>query len=124
MARGSFGSSSFSNFDVFAVHCRQLALNNHHCKCTFGCTGELQQHSLTFNDPFYLIQYTIFTKWYAAIVKKELDQEKDVSTIKSDIRTSTIKPIHVHQLFIEKMGENNDKIVSGFEKAGVKDYRA
>ena len=66
----------------------------------------------------------LFTKWYAAIVKKELDQGKDVSTIKPDIRTSTVKPIHARWLIEvhSKLGKNRDLIVSGFEKAGIKDF--
>ena len=64
----------------------------------------------------------LFTKWYAAIVKKELYQGKDVSTIKPDIRTSTVKPIHARWLIKvhSKLGKNSDLIVSGFEKLELK----
>ena len=115
-------------FDVFAAHRSQLvldALNKHHIKYTFvpaGCTGELQPLDVTFNDPFKREMKELFTKWYAAIVKKELDQGKDVSTIKPDIRTSTVKPVHARWLIEvhSKLGKNRDVIVSGFEKAGIK----
>ena len=94
VVRESLGLSenhpALASFYVFAAHRSQLvldALNKCHIKYVYtfvpaGCTGELQPLDITFNDPFKREMKELFTKWYAAIVKKELDQGKDVSTIK------------------------------------------
>ena len=117
-------------FDVFAAHRSQSVLDSlktHHIKYVFvpaGCTGELQPLDLTFNEPFKREMKECFTRWYASLVKKQLDQGKDVSEVKPDLRTSTVKPIHARWLMEvhSKLSKNNDIIVSGFEKAGIKDF--
>ena len=85
---------------------------------------KLQPLDLAFNDPFKREMKECFTKWYASLVKKQLDQGKDVSEIKPDLRTSTVKPIHARWLMevLYKLDKNSDMIVSGFEKAGIKDF--
>ena len=48
----------------------------------------------------------------------------NVSEIKPDLRTSTVKPIHARWLMEvhSKLSKNSDVIISGFEKAGIKDF--
>ena len=88
---------SFSNFWSFCCssqsvgirHAQQASQN-----VPAGCTGELQPLDLTFNEPFKWEMKECFTKWYTAMVRKEHDEGKDVSTVKPDIRTSTVKLIY------------------------------
>ena len=117
-------------FDVFTAHrCDSVleALNKHHIKYTFvpaSCTGDLQPHDLTFNAAFKRELRECFTRWYATIVKNYLDQGKELSTIRPDLRTSIFKPIHAHWLIEvhSSLSKKKDLIIQGFEKAGIKDF--
>ena len=116
-------------FDVFAAHrCNSVleALNKHHVKYTFvpaSCTGELQPPDLTFNAAFKRVLRECFTRWYATIVQSDLDKGKELSTIRPDLRTSILKPIHARWLIEthNTLSKEKDLIVQGFEKAGIKD---
>ena len=68
--------------DAFTAHrCESVleALKKHHIKYTFvpaSCMGELQPLDLTFNAAFKRELRECFTRWYAAIVKNDLEREK------------------------------------------------
>ena len=77
------------------------ALEKHTIKCVLvptGYNGELQPLDLAFNDPFKQEMKDCFTRWYASIVKDDLEHGKHVTEIKPDIRTSTVKPINAQWL--------------------------
>ena len=115
--------------DVFAAHrCESVleALKKHHIKYTFvpaSCTGKLQPLDLTFNAAFKRELRECFTRWYAAIVKNDLEKGKEPSTIQPDLRTSNLKPIHARWLIEahNTLSKDKDLTVQGFEKAGIKD---
>ena len=78
---------------------------------------------LTFNAVFKRVLRECFTRWYATIVQNDLDKGKELSTIKPDLRTSILKPIHA-QWLIEAhntLSKEKDLIVQGFEKASIKE---
>ena len=110
-------------FDVFASHwCETIldALERNHIKCCFvpaSCTGELQPLDLTVNQVFKKELKACFTKWYADVVKGELEKRVELGLIKPDIRISILKPLHARWLMevIAKVP------ATGFEKAGIKD---
>ena len=115
-------------FDVFASHrCDKVldALERNHIKCCYvpaNCTGELQPLDITVNQVFKKELKGCFTKWYAGIVKQELDKGVELSTIKPDLRISTLKPIHAKWLMQVLLNAiPTDAIVSGFEKSGIKE---
>ena len=91
-------------FHVFAAHCCESvleALKKHHIKYTFvpvSCTGELQPLDLTFNAAFKQELRECFTRWYATLVKNDIEKGRKLSTIQPDLRTSNLKPIHARWL--------------------------
>ena len=86
--------------------------------------GDLQPLDLTFNAVFKQELRECFTRWYATIVKNDLDQGTELSTIRPDLRTSILKPIHAHWLIEvhSSLSKKKDLIIQGFEKAGIKDF--
>ena len=76
------------------LHSHQLhsladALERNHIKCCFvpaSCTGELQPLDLTVNQVFKKELKACFTKWYADVVKGELEKRVELGLIKPDIR--------------------------------------
>ena len=66
-------------FDVFAAHCCDSvlqALERNNIKCCFipaNCIGELQPLDVTVNQMFKLELKACFTKWYAGLVKEQLE---------------------------------------------------
>lgn len=114
----------FAIFDVFtACRCNSVleALSDNHIKYTFVpaiCTGELQPLDLTFNSASKQELRDCFTRWYAAIVEDDLEQEKELSTIKP----SVLKPIQARWLTEghSTLSKEKDLIIQGFDKAGYK----
>ena len=120
--------SALAVFDVFAAHRSQIVLDTldkYHIKYFYvpaGCTGELQPLDLTFNEPFKREMKECFTRWYASLIKKDLDQGKGVGEVKPDLRTSTVKPIHARWLMEvhSKLSKNSDLIISGLRRLKLK----
>ena len=114
-------------FDVFAAHrCDSVlqALERNNIKCCFipaNCTGELQPLDVTVNQMFKLELKACFTKWYAGLVKEQLEHGVELGAIKPDLRISILKPLHARWLMEAIAKVRSDVIVNGFEKSGIKE---
>ena len=62
-----------------------------------------------------------FTKWYAGLVKEQLEHGVELGAIKPDLRISILKPLHARWLMEAIAKVRSDVIVNGFEKSGIKE---
>ncbi len=87
-----------------------------------GCTGELQPLDLTGNNKFKGGLKNEFTDWYASIITDGLKKNLDVKDIKVDLTLTNLKPLHARWVIhaFDKMKEDTECLVAGWEKAGIK----
>ena len=84
----------------------------------------LQPLDLTTNGSFKKIEKAAFSNYFTSTITKELqvDPEKDVTTIKVDLRLSTLKPLHAKVMteICEHFKQDGcGTILNGWKAAGV-----
>ena len=87
-------------------------------------THLLQPLDLTTNGSFKKIEKAAFSNYFTTTITKELqvDPEKDVTTIKVDLRLSTLKPLHVKvmaEIYEHFKQDGRGTILNGWKAAGV-----
>ena len=86
-----------------------------------NCTGKLQPLDLTVNQVFKQELKACFIRWYADLVKKQLEGGIEVVYIKSDLCISVHKPLHATWLIEAISYISSDVIIEGFAKADIMD---
>ena len=87
-------------------------------------THLLQPLDLTTNGSFKKMERAAFRDYFTNTIMKELesDPEKDVTTIKVDLKLSTLKPIHaklMNEIYQHFKQAGRQTILNGWKSAGV-----
>ena len=101
-------------FDIFAAHFQSLEKNRIFIPAS--CTGELQPLDLTVNQVFKQELKACFIRWYADLVKKQLEDGVQLENIKPDLHI-----LHARWLIEAVSHLSSDVIIEGFVKAGIMD---
>ena len=87
-------------------------------------THLLQPLDLTTNRSFKKMESNAFRDYFRNTITKELDSDpnKDVTTIKVDLKFSTLKPIHaklMNKIYQHFKQASRQTILNGWKSAGV-----
>ena len=86
-----------------------------------GCTSELQPLDLSGNDEFKKHIKNEFSNWYVRQVQSELESGKSLEAIQTDLKLSTLKPLHAGWLVSAFDSIKSETIMLGWQKSGIYD---